>query len=173
MRIDLTDIARAPGAHAAHSFEEPLTGDPDIELARPARGSFTVTNTGRLLVLRGAMNAEVRLACARCLEPLVVKIEATLSEEFSARPAAESREEGTIDVEEPERAALHENLLDLSELVRQNIIVNLPIRPLCREDCAGICPHCGDVLNAGPCGCPPEEPLGPLVELGRLIEPEK
>jgi len=173
MKIDLTDIARTPGAHATHSFEEPLTRDPDVDLAAPARGSFTVTNTGRLLVLRGSLAAQVRLSCARCLEPLTVGIEAPLSEEFSARPPAESLEEGTIDVEEPAHAAFHENLLDLTELVRQNIIVNLPIRPLCRESCAGICPRCGSALNAGPCGCPPEEPTGPLVELRKLIEPQK
>jgi uncharacterized protein len=170
VKIDLSEIARTPGAQATHRFEEPLAGDPDVELVEPARGSFAVTNTGRLLVLRGSMTAEVRLACARCLEPLTVKLEIPLSEEFSARTGAEAAEEKTIDVEEPERAAFHENLLDLPELVRQNILISLPLQPLCRDDCLGICPRCGARLGTGVCACPPEEPQGPLAELRKLIE---
>ena len=173
MKIDLTEIARIPGAHASHTFEEPLARDPDLELVEPARGTFTVTNSGPLLVLRGSMTAAVRLQCARCLEPVTVAIEAPLSEAFSTRPPAEAIEDRTIDVEEPERAAFHENILDLTELVRQNIIVNLPIRPLCQEACPGICPRCGSTLSSGACTCPPEEPPRPLAELRKLIEPSK
>jgi len=170
MKIDLSEIAGRPGADAAHDFEEPLARDPDVELVEPARGSFTVTNTGLLLVLRGSMTAEVRLLCARCLEPLTVKLEMPLSEEFSARTGPEAAEEKTMDVEEAAGAAFHENILDLTELVRQNIIVSLPLRPLCRDDCPGICPRCGARLGAGLCACPPEEPQGPLANLGKLIE---
>lgn len=173
MKIDLTEIARTPGAHAAHEFQEALPGDPDFELAESARGSFTVTNTGRLLVLRGSLTAAVKLQCGRCLEPSVLRLEVPLSEEFSTRPPAQSLEEKTIDVEEPERAAFRENILDLTELVRQNIIINLPIQPLCREECAGICSRCGSNLNAGPCACPPPANEGLLAALGRLIEPRQ
>jgi len=173
MKIDLTDIARTPGAHAPHTFEEPLSRDPDIELAKPASGTFTVTNTGRLLVLRGEVTATVRLPCSRCLEPMTAELQIPLSEEFSTRPAAESVEEKTIDVEEPGAAAFFENILDLTELVRQNILINLPLAALCREECAGICSRCGSRLNAGPCGCPPEEAEGPLANLGKLIEGQR
>jgi uncharacterized protein len=170
MKIDLTEIARTPGAHATHAFEETLPRDPDIELAEPASGTFTVTNTGRLLVLRGEVTATVRLPCSRCLEPMTAELRIPLSEEFSTRPAAESIEEKTIDVEEPGAAAFSENILDLTELVRQNILINLPLAPVCLEECAGICPRCGARLDAGPCGCPPEESESPLADLGKLIE---
>ena len=173
MKIDVTEIARTPGAHATHTFEEPLARDPDVELAEPARGSFTVTNTGLLLVLRGEMTAAVNLQCARCCEPVVLRLQVPLGEEFSARSAAESVEEQTIDVEEPERAAFADNILDLTELVRQNILVNLPLRPLCREDCPGMCPCCGSNLNAGPCACPSEGTQGPLSGLRQLLEPRE
>jgi len=173
MKIDLTEIARTPGAHAAHDFEEPLKGDSDVALTEPAKGRFTVTSTGSLLVLRGSMTAEVDLACGRCLEPIVYHLEAPISEEFSTQPAALAAENETIDVEEPDRAAFKENILDLTELVRQNIIINLPLKPLCREDCPGICARCGANLAAGACECPPEEPEGPLAELKRLIEPDQ
>ncbi|HUT75870.1 MAG TPA: DUF177 domain-containing protein [Armatimonadota bacterium] len=171
MKIDLREIARTPGAHATHDFEEPLARDADVELAEPARGSFSVTNTGRLLVLRGCMTATVNLQCSRCCGPLVMTVEIPLSEEFSIGDAAGAAPEPTVDVEEPERAAFHDAILDLTELVRQHIIVNLPLRPLCREDCPGICPRCGNDLNAGACGCPAGSPPGPLWDLKRLLEP--
>jgi uncharacterized protein len=173
MKIDLTDMARTPGAHATHRFEEPLARDCDVELAEPARGSFTVTNTGHLLVLRGQMTAVVNLQCGRCCEPLALKLEVPLGDEFSARSAAGSVDEQTIDIEEPERAAFADNILDLTELVRQNILINLPLQPLCREDCPGICPRCGSNLNAGPCACPSEGAQGPLSGLRQLLEPRE
>jgi uncharacterized protein len=148
-----------------------------VELAEPARGSFSVTNTGRLLVLRGRATAAVRLECSRCCEPVMVRVEVPLSEEFSARSGAEGAQEPTIDVEEPERAAFQDNILDLTELVRQNILIQLPIQPLCNEDCAGICRRCGANLNAGPCACDAAPraaaPPRPLSQLKQLIEPRQ
>ncbi len=187
MKVDLSEIARTPGAHAVHEFEEPLPGEPDVELAEPARGSFAVTNTGQLLVLRGEATAAVRLQCSRCCEPVVVRLDIPLSEEFSARTGPDGAKAQTMDIEEPERAAFQDSVLDLTELVRQNILIQLPIQPLCKEDCAGICQRCGANLNAGPCACGAAEPRpgpdiarlgtgaarleGPLSQLKRLVQP--
>jgi len=47
------------------------------------------------------------------------------------------------------------NTLDLTEAVRQRALLVIPMKPLCRQDCAGLCPDCGHNLNRGPCACPP------------------
>ncbi|MBM3157836.1 MAG: DUF177 domain-containing protein, partial [Chloroflexi bacterium] len=64
---------------------------------------------------------------------------------------------------------INENhILDLSEAIRQYTIMALPMKPVCREDCAGLCPHCGRNLNLGPCKCPPAPPdarWAPLLAL--------
>lgn len=51
---------------------------------------------------------------------------------------------------------LNEGVVDLTELVRQVLVLNTPPTPLCRADCKGLCPDCGHNLNAGPCQCPRE-----------------
>ena len=60
--------------------------------------------------------------------------------------------------EEPDSFTIDEYyILDLTEAVRQYALMVIPMKPLCREDCAGLCPGCGSNLNQGPCGCPPVE----------------
>jgi uncharacterized protein len=79
----------------------------------------------------------------------------------------------TIDREEPETSAMSNYVLDVSELVRQQLAVNLPMAPLCREDCQGICPECGQNLNLGPCSCanqPADTGWGTLASL--LVDEE-
>ena len=62
--------------------------------------------------------------------------------------------------------------LDLGEVVREQVLLALPLKPLCREDCRGLCPRCGQNRNLGPCGCPPpEEPGDPRLEpLRKLVD---
>jgi uncharacterized protein len=48
------------------------------------------------------------------------------------------------------------HIIDMTEAVRQYILLTTPMKPLCREDCAGLCPVCGHNLNQGPCSCPPQ-----------------
>jgi len=68
----------------------------------------------------------------------------------SGAPLALPEEPGVFTISE-------QHILDLTEAIRQNAIVAIPMKPLCREDCAGICPKCGKDLNQGECGCPTEE----------------
>ena len=60
----------------------------------------------------------------------------------------------TIDRDEPEASAMSECVLDVTELARQQLIVNIPMASVCRPDCRGMCPQCGQNLNDAPCGCP-------------------
>ncbi|GAC1447213.1 MAG: hypothetical protein PVSMB4_01990 [Ktedonobacterales bacterium] len=62
------------------------------------------------------------------------------------------------------------HLLDLREAIRQNLLLALPMRTICREECAGLCPQCGHNLNAGPCGCEPEVVESRFETLRALLE---
>jgi uncharacterized protein len=64
--------------------------------------------------------------------------------------------------------------LDLGEVVREQVLLGLPLKPLCREDCHGLCPRCGKNRNAGACGCKPEEEAGdPRLEPLRKLFDKK
>jgi len=74
--------------------------------------------------------------------------------------------------EAPESRLFYENTLNLNldELLRQSILVALPMKPLCADDCQGLCPRCGHRLNEGPCGCAPEAANSPLGTLRQVWE---
>ncbi len=169
MRIDLANVAGTPGAHGRYEVSERPAATEDYEAVGPVEGWLNVENTGALLLMTGELRAAVRVKCVRCLVececPLVMEIE----EEFATGETAP--DVLTIDREEPETSAIKDFVLDVSELVRQQLAVNLPMHQLCREDCKGICPECGRNLNLGPCSCAPPTD-GRWTALGELLGKE-
>jgi len=170
VKLDLASVAGSPGARWKHDFTVALPKDEELDLAEPVAGTITVTNTGQLLLVRGKMTATARVECARCGEAVECAVDAPIEEEFSIRgpEGAPVGPGDTIDVEEPAAAAFADNMLDLTELLRQQLLLSLPLSPLCRPDCKGICPDCGKNLNEGPCGCaeaPAESPFAVLESL--------
>jgi uncharacterized protein len=63
-----------------------------------------------------------------------------------------------------------ENMLDMTEMFRQDILLAMPIKPICSEECKGLCPSCGRNLNEGPCGCPPDAGESAFAALAALLE---
>jgi uncharacterized protein len=123
--------------------------------ARHVHGDVKATRIRDGLLVQGPVDATVTLECSRCLEQFDMPVHADLEEQFQP----------TIDVETgmPVQRAEHEendqafkidanHQMDLTEPVRQALIVELPMKPLCREDCAGICPVCGASRNEVQCG---------------------
>lgn len=119
------------------------------------RGEVSLMRTDRSILVRGTFASEAEVSCSRCLavfgSPLVLNIE----EEFfptvdviSGAPLAVP-DEGVFTID-------RQHMLDLTEAVRQYMLLALPMKPLCHDDCAGLCPDCGQNLNLGPCACRPE-----------------
>lgn len=124
-----------------------------IERAGPITGTVRLHRTNQGIYADGKVNVPVRLQCTRCLDEFDTTVAFPLREEYFP----------TIDVNtglpvQPPDSELafpidrhHE--VDLREAIRQNLLVALPVRALCREECAGLCPQCGKNLNEGPCDC--------------------
>lgn len=93
------------------------------------------------IVATGTARAPWTSVCRRCLRPVSATLEATLLEVFEADPV------------EGETQPLRGVEIDLEPVAREAILLGLPLAPLCREDCAGLCPECGVDLNEGGCGC--------------------
>ncbi|UCC67943.1 MAG: DUF177 domain-containing protein [Armatimonadota bacterium] len=124
-------------------------------------------NTGSLLLVRGRLRGALRLSCSRCLADFERPLTLDIEEGFATEDTAPDIQ--TIDRDEPEASAISDYVLDLSELVRQQIVVDVPMAPVCRPDCSGICPHCGHNLNHGPCECLPERPDSRWARLQDLL----
>jgi len=179
MKLDLSEILANPGLRLPYEFEEPPIVDEDLECTEPTKGRFIFTNTGNVLLIEGKAATRVVLSCSRCLAYFEVPIELEVEEQFTLaeRPigprsrAAEVRVEETD--ENPDAAQLFEGaLFDLTELLRQDIMLSLPGQPLHDENCLGLCPVCGVNLNEQECSCASAVKNPALAELGKLLERE-
>ena len=132
------------------------------------RGGVRLMHTQRGILVKGELRAEVELTCSRCLSLYNCPVRLSFEEEYipimdivSGAPLAPPGEPGSFIVDE-------HNVIDLSEAIRQYALLAVPMKPLCREDCAGLCPRCGHNLNQGPCGCPQEVNDARWSELSKL-----
>jgi DUF177 domain-containing protein len=129
----------------------------DERAAEPVlTGSVRLMHTQGGVLVQGRLHAEAALSCSRCLEPVVVPLDVDLEEIFT--PTIDILTGRPIQSEEEDRALWIDDrhLLDLSEVLRQDVLLALPMHVLCREECLGLCPVCGQNLNQGSCGCTPE-----------------
>jgi uncharacterized protein len=136
--------------------------DPELEPVEPLVGSLVLMRTSQGVLATGKFRTCLRAECRRCLDPCTVCVEFDLEEEF--HPAVYIGEVPLDDVPEEDRdEALsidEHHILDLSEVMRQALWLATPGEPLCRPDCRGLCPDCGENRNLGACSCK-QEPLDP------------
>ena len=154
MIIDLDSVGNVP--KVIESLFEPaeidLEGEP-VSLAGPVKLTAEVQRRDVRMHLNGKLAADVRLDCTRCLEPVAKHIE----EPFEAIFLDAAYETDAKEVEVAD-AALDESLVeggqvDLAEVVREQLLLALPIQTLCKEGCKGLCPQCGANLNLIDCKC--------------------
>jgi uncharacterized protein len=105
---------------------------------------------GEGYLLRGNLRGELKVPCARCLEPAPVAVDAPMAVSF-----VEKREADPGDEDEPQDdvVVFEHGVIDLSGPVRDEILLAVPMSAVCRPDCAGICPSCGRNRNLTPCDC--------------------
>ena len=124
------------------------------------RGSLTFNDPGFLL--QGTVGYEQTLLCMRCLEPFAESVRSDLRllvEEVGkpgARDAAGGADQRELAESELGVVQVVGDDLDMIPLLHEQVLLNLPMKPLCRPDCKGLCPRCGVNRNQGSCDCVPE-----------------
>lgn len=158
MKIDLSQLDIEPLA-----FDERLSLEPERlgggTVASPVavRLGGEVRASGGVYTVLGRCRAEGALACVRCLEPVAWSTDERFSVEY--RRATTGRDDAEVGLEEDELEVsfLDGDQLDLEELAVEQVLLALPMRTLCAEDCAGLCPRCGANRNLPEaCRCQPE-----------------
>ncbi len=162
-------LAEPAGSRRDYAFQEiPLDLGDDLKLARPVAGRVRVSRTNRGVFVRGSVDTALALECSRCLRAIELPISVALSEEVL--PALDIVSGKPLDPAlEPEIARLtdhHE--LQLEPIVREAIQLAEPIAPVCRPDCPGLCPVCGESLEAG-VHDHDDSPLDPRLEALRAF----
>jgi uncharacterized protein len=169
MRYDALKQLRR-GERVRCQFEGPGPEDTGQVLAGPVWGDLLLIPTGLVVLARGRVRAPVQLECARCLRPHLVVLDIPVERECSLRQIDEPNPDPTEARGIPPIPIVRGEEIDLSELVRQLIVIYTPPRSLCRPDCKGLCPQCGRDLNEGPCGCAREAVDKRLAPLKALLD---
>jgi uncharacterized protein len=154
MRVDVAELKLDEGSHKTVPVEvavEPVEiGGESVKFDRPFKGEAEIWNAGDRLLVRATLSGEAQLPCSRCLTTFSLPLETSFEEEFiEGKPGPDD------DEAETGRTVTYYSgdAIDLSETLRDNVLLELPMQPLCREDCQGICPTCGTNRNEGSCSC--------------------
>lgn len=145
------------GASFVSEIEESqITLDEDLKLVGPLSGHVRMRRVNQGLLIDGWVDLTLEQSCTRCLKQFEQPMHVTFEERFyptvdivTGAPLPPVEEDEVFPIDEH-----HE--IDLTEAIRQNVLLALPLAVLCQEDCAGLCPQCGHDLNTGPCACKPE-----------------
>ena len=153
--LDIRELGRRAGSIMETARVVPAPVDLAVALARVPEGAdlalrVQCESAGEGIWVTGSVDFTVVGECARCLEPLSWPQEATFEELFAYPPTdARGARVDEDDDEEGERSIVEDDLIDLEPIVRDAIVLSLPMAPMCREQCAGLCPTCGVRLEAG------------------------
>jgi uncharacterized protein len=128
----------------------------EADYERTVDGSVALIRSDRGILVHAELHTIAALECGRCLEPVEEVLTIVFDEEF----VPERRPDTGLPTPDlkPEEFRIDEHRhLDLSEAVRQYEQSAIPLQPLCRADCAGLCPRCGQNLNQAQCDCPTDD----------------
>jgi uncharacterized protein len=118
--------------------------------------------------LRGRLEAKVSMPCSRCIEPFVVEIDTDVCLTLVPEAVEFAHGEARVEGEDARLFYASEGKADLSIIAVEQIYLNLPQKPICSQECKGLCPECGSNRNADRCDCRIEDVdprLAPLLEL--------
>jgi uncharacterized protein len=150
LRVDLRALAAGPLETVAEVAQaDPALAGVELRLLEPVRVSGRIMASGPgSYYWEGRIRTRVAGECRRCLEPAAVTVDQPVRLLFT-------EDQG---IDDPAAVVIppHAAQLDLTDVVREELILAAPEFPLCREDCRGLCPRCGADLNQGPCRCAPD-----------------
>ena len=162
--LNVITALKTPGQ--SYPFEADTTiekmqvlGDPMEFTDVTAHGEFM--SSGERIDVDGEAKAIVVSRCARCLKPVSEPISAPLHATFHRQP----------DPEDPDQYCYEASKVELTDAIRDALVLELPLRFLCKADCKGLCPKCGIDLNTGSCICQEgEDDLNPFAALRSIVE---
>jgi DUF177 domain-containing protein len=147
LTVHVRDLLRTPGGrkHVDLRFTPSDLGTPvaTVDPATPATLVAEIDSVVEGLLVTGRITATIRLSCVRCLTTVDETVQVDVRELFALDPA---------DAEEEGYAVVPVDLLPLDTMIRDALVLALPGAPVCRPDCAGLCPQCGADRNTADCG---------------------
>ena len=170
MRINVSQLLKSPIGKTRDYKMNDIVDITDNGSSHAVQGEVRLMRTHRGILAKGLLKTETALACSRCLTSFSFPLSLNIEEEYipavdvvSGTPIPPPEEPGTFTIDK-------NHILDLTEAIRQYALLATPLKPLCRENCAGLCRNCGSNLNLKPCDCPPQEVDSRWSELTKLLK---
>ena len=155
-------LEASPGTSSLIEVDYPYLRVEDTDF-KQIKGKFRATRTGEGIYIAGIFETKTDVKCVRCLTDAYVPVTMELGELFYYPPYTAPEGEYTIGVD---------GNADLGPLIRELSYLNLPMKPICREDCQGLCFECGQNLNLADCGCEADDIDPRLAALEQLFPDE-
>ncbi len=160
MKFRLEDIPEggleANFSEAEDWLDERLRADEKrlFRIIGPIRVHLRLSKSGRMIQVKSRVETGVELLCARCLEPFFRGLNSEFSTVLKPRPNFPLAEERELNREDLESDFYEGEEINLTSFVQDQVLLTLPQKAVCREECRGLCPHCGKNLNREVCQCP-------------------
>ncbi len=139
-----------------------------IRVAAPLKIELKIEPTGNRVVVRGRLETVLRLECARCLEAFDYPVAENVFVVYTAEESDLSQEE--LEAEELNQEFFDGEEIDVWPVLQEHLVMTLPIKPLCDDDCKGLCPVCGRNKNTGQCQCETVKGHPGLARLSEIRE---
>jgi uncharacterized protein len=158
MRIELTNLEDGQGKFDQTYQPEQLNlTEERLTLNGPVVVSGKVRMSGTEVLVSGNVKAKLLLECDRCLRQLELPVNTDFKLEYITGQQYESGHAAALSEDELAVSVFDGEAIDIDEVVKEQILLSVPVRALCGPDCKGICTECGADLNLGDCGCQTKE----------------
>jgi uncharacterized protein len=158
MRIELERLEGRKGDFAhVYQPDELNPIDERVTLIEPAAVTGKVNLAGNEVFVNGQIDTRVQVECDRCLQTVELPVNAVYQLEYISGSDYESIQAAELTEAEMLVSVFDGGAIDVDEIVKEQLLLTVPTRLLCREDCKGICPECGIDRNTGECSCVTEE----------------
>jgi len=184
MRFDLRQLGRQKGGslrdeHVERTFqpsefEASVGADEEYKVAAPVHLVMNVHKDGEAYRATGRVATRLQLECGRCLEPFEIAVDNPFELRYVPHVEASAEgEEREVAEDDLTTAFYKEDSINLGELMHEQFVLALPMKPLCATGCKGLCVHCGTNLNVETCTCAPEWIDPRLAALKGLLKSNK
>ena len=154
MRIELEKLGGGRGDFAHVYQPEDLNPvDERVNLIAPAAVNGKVRLSGNEVFVNGHIDTRAQVECDRCLKPVELPVNVDFTLEYISGSEYEASQTAALTEEEMSVSVFDGGAIDVDEIVKEQVLLAVPTRMLCREDCKGICPDCGIDRNTGECDC--------------------
>jgi len=168
--LDLSRFRQPVGQFERRFDPAVFEASEDFRVVAPVVFRTEVRRDGRKFQLVGQLATTLEVLCSRCLEPFSFPVDVSFDLMFLPEATVSADDEKEVGAEDVGVSFYKDDEIDLADVMREQFYLALPMKPLCRDDCQGLCPVCGTNRNTGTCTCKSDW-VDPRMEALRKLRP--